>query len=40
MAIELIPRGTLHIRLKPPIEVGSGPCGQRRIIEVASAEIK
>jgi hypothetical protein len=40
MAIELVPLGTLHIQLKPPIEVGAGPHGTRLIIEVASAQIK
>jgi hypothetical protein len=40
MAIELVPLCTLHIQLKPPIEVGAGPHGTRLIIEVASAQIE
>ena len=40
MAIELVPLCTLHIQLKPPIEVGAGPHGTRLILEVASAQIK
>ena len=40
MAIELVPLCTLHVPLKPPINVGAGPCGTRLIFEVASAQIK
>ena len=40
MAIGLVPLCTLHMQLKPPIEVGAGPGGTRVIIEVASAQVK
>jgi hypothetical protein len=40
MAIELVPLGMMHVELKPPIQVGSGPHGTRLIIEAASAQIK
>jgi Protein of unknown function (DUF3237) len=40
MAIELVPLCTLHVQLKPPIEVGAGCGGTRVIVEVASAEVK
>lgn len=40
MAIELVPLCTLHVQLKPPIDVGAGPHGTRLIVEVASAQIK
>jgi hypothetical protein len=40
MAIELVPLCTLHIQLKPPIEIGAGPSGTRLIIELASAQVK
>jgi len=40
MAIELVPLCTLHVQLKPPIEVGAGPCGTRVIVEVASTVVK
>lgn len=40
MAIELAPLCTVHIQLKPPIEVGAGCAGTRVIIEVASAQVK
>lgn len=40
LSIELVPLCTAHVQLKPPIEVGTGPCGTRLIIEVASAELK
>ncbi len=40
MAIELVPLCTLHVQLKPPIEVGAGPCGTRLIVEVASAQVQ
>ena len=40
MAIELVPLCTLHVQLKPPIEVGAGCAGTRVIVEVASAEVK
>jgi Protein of unknown function (DUF3237) len=40
MAIELVPLCTIRIRLKPPIEVGTGPAGTRMIFELASAEVK
>jgi hypothetical protein len=40
VAIELVPLCTLHVQLKPPIDVGAGPHGTRLIIEVASAQIK
>ncbi|MGY1703576.1 DUF3237 domain-containing protein [Geodermatophilus sp. SYSU D00697] len=39
MAIELVPLCTLHIQLKPPIEVGSGPAGTRLIFEVESVKL-
>src|SRR5215472_12430461 len=40
MAIELVPLCTARIQLKPPIEAGAGPAGNRVIGEVASAEFK
>lgn len=40
MTIELVPLCTLRIRLKPPIAVGAGPAGTRRIVEVASVQVK
>ena len=40
MAIELVPLCTLHVQLKPPIEVGAGPAGTRLIFEAVSAEVK
>ena len=40
MAIELVPLCTLHVQLKPPIEVGAGPSGTRLIFEAVSAEVK
>jgi hypothetical protein len=40
MAIELVPLCTLRIRLKPPIAVGAGPAGIRRIVEVASVQVE
>jgi hypothetical protein len=40
MAIELVPLCTLHVQLKPPIEVGAGPAGRRLIVEVASAHVE
>ncbi len=39
MAVELMPLCTLHVQLKPPIEVGAGPAGRRLIVEVASAHV-
>jgi hypothetical protein len=39
MAIELVPLCTVHIQLKPPIDVGAGPCGRRLIFEAATAQI-
>jgi Protein of unknown function (DUF3237) len=40
MAIELVPLCTVHVKLKPPIEVGTGCAGTRVIVEVASAQVK
>jgi hypothetical protein len=40
MAIELVPPCTLHIQLKPPIEVGAGPCGTRLIFEAADGHVQ
>ena len=40
MAIELVPLGTVHVQLKPPIEVGPGPAGTRMIFEIASVQVK
>ena len=40
MAIELVPLCTLHIQLKPPIEVGAGPCGTRLIFEAADGHVQ
>jgi hypothetical protein len=40
MAIELMPLCTVHVQLKPPIEVGAGPGGTRVIVEYASAQVK
>jgi Protein of unknown function (DUF3237) len=39
MPIELVPLCTLHVQLKPPISVGTGPSGNRAIIEVASVTV-
>ena len=40
MAMELVPLCTLHVQLKPPIEVGAGPAGTRVITEVGSAHVQ
>jgi hypothetical protein len=40
MAVELVPLCTVHVQLKPAIEVGTGPAGTRLIFEVESAELK
>jgi len=40
MALELVPLCTLHVQLKPPIEVGAGPAGTRLIFEVESVKIE
>jgi Protein of unknown function (DUF3237) len=40
VAIELVPLCTLHLQLKPPVEVGGGPSGTRLVVEVASAQVK
>ena len=40
MALELVPLCTVHIQLKPPIEVGAGCAGARVIIELASVQVK
>ena len=40
MPIELVPLCTLHVQLKAPIVVGTGCAGTRRIVEVASIEVK
>lgn len=40
MAIELVPLCTMHIQLKPPIEVGPGCAGWRSIVEIESAKVE
>ncbi len=40
MPLELVPLCTLHIQLKPPIEVGAGPAGRRLIFEFESVKIE
>jgi hypothetical protein len=40
MSIELVPLCTLRIQLKPPIEVGTGPAGNRLIFEVATVKLE
>jgi Protein of unknown function (DUF3237) len=40
MAIELVPLCTAQIRLKPPIELGTGCAGTRVIGEIASFQFK
>jgi Protein of unknown function (DUF3237) len=40
MTLELVPLCTLHIQLKPPIEVGTGPAGTRLIFETATARLE
>ena len=39
MSVELVPLCTLRVQLKPPIEVGVGPAGTRRIFEVESVKV-
>ncbi len=38
MAIDLVPLCTMRIRLRPPIEVGTGPAGTRLVFENESVE--
>ena len=40
MALNLEPLCTVHVQLKPPIEVGTGPSGTRVIFEAASGTFK
>ena len=40
MPLDLVPLCTLHVQLKPPIEVGAGPAGTRLIFELESVKIE
>lgn len=40
MPMDLIPLCTVHARVRPPIDIGPGPAGFRRIVEVESVTVE